>query len=138
MDVAWPRIADAFMGPVLGSNLAEFATIEGRHSLSQYSGWYQYFDKDVRALLGDTVAGPLSNKYCGAGVKATCQTAVWNAIQAAYADGSTKYGSADPAAWHGDANADRIKFVPSLLKTTIRWTNRPSGIQQVISFKGHR
>jgi acyl-homoserine lactone acylase PvdQ len=138
MDVAWPRIADAFMSPVLGANLAEFATLESRHSLSQYTGWYQYFDKDVRALLGDTVTGPLRNKYCGAGVKATCQAAVWNAIQAAYADGSAKYGSADPAAWHGDAAAERIKFVPGLLKTDIRWTNRPSGIQQVISFKGHR
>ena len=37
-----------------------------------------------------------------------------------------------------DANAERIKFAPGLLPTTIRYTNRPSGIQQVISFKGHR
>jgi hypothetical protein len=37
-----------------------------------------------------------------------------------------------------DANAERIKFAPGLLQTTIRYTNRPSGIQQVISFNGHR
>jgi len=29
-------------------------------------------------------------------------------------------------------------FRPGLLGTTIRYTNRPSGIQQVISFNGHR
>ena len=32
----------------------------------------------------------------------------------------------------------RISFTPGLLKTTMRWTNRPSGIQQVISLRGHR
>jgi hypothetical protein len=30
-----------------------------------------------------------------------------------------------------------IKFVP-LGTPTIPWTNRPSGIQQVLSFTGHR
>ena len=44
----------------------------------------------------------------------------------------------DPAAWRADANAERISFVPGLLQTTMRYTNRPTGIQQVISFKGHR
>ena len=38
----------------------------------------------------------------------------------------------------GDANAERIGFRPGLLSTKIRFTNRPSGIQQVISFSGHR
>lgn len=138
MDVAWPKIADAFMAPVLGADLDEFATLQGRHGLSQYGGWWQYFDKDIRRLLGDPVEGPLNNRYCGAGDKAACQSAVWDAIAKAYSDGTTKYGSADPAAWRGDAAAERIEFVPGLLPTTIRWTNRPSGIQQVISFNGHR
>ncbi|MCW2989682.1 MAG: peptidase penicillin amidase, partial [Solirubrobacterales bacterium] len=138
MDAAWPRIADAFMSPVLGPNLGELATIVSRHSLSQYDGWYQYFDKDIRRLLGDTVTGQFNNQYCGAGVKATCQSAVWAAIDAAGVAMEASTGNADPAAWHADANADRIKFVPGLLPTTMRWTNRPTGIQQVISFKGHR
>jgi hypothetical protein len=33
---------------------------------------------------------------------------------------------------------ERIPFVPGLLPTTLRYTNRPSGIQQVISFDRHR
>ena len=138
MDVAWPRIADAFMAPVLGPNLEELAALVSRHSLSQYGGWWQYFDKDVRRLLGDTVEGPLANRYCGGGDKAACQAAVWDAIAKAHADGAARYGSADASTWRGDAAAERIEFVPGLLETTIHWTNRPSGIQQVISFKGHR
>ena len=44
---------------------------------------------------------------------------------------------ADPAGWRASATAERIKFAPGLLPTTIRYTNRPSGIQQVITFNGH-
>jgi len=44
----------------------------------------------------------------------------------------------DPDALRADANAERIGFRPGLLPTTIRYTNRPSGIQQVISFDRHR
>ena len=137
MDAAWPKIADAFMAPVLGANLAEFATLESRHSLSQYTGWYQYFDKDIRTLLGDNVAGKLNKRYCGAGVRATCQSDVWGAIQAAFIEMAELQGP-DPSAWRGNAEAERIGFTPGLLTKTIRWTNRPTGIQQVISFKGHR
>ena len=32
----------------------------------------------------------------------------------------------DPSAWRADANAERIKFMPGLLPTTIRYTNRPT------------
>jgi hypothetical protein len=45
---------------------------------------------------------------------------------------------ADAAAWRSDALRERIPFVPGLLPYTMRYTNRPSGIQQVISFGGHR
>ena len=51
---------------------------------------------------------------------------------------ATAQANASPDAWKSDATAERIKFAPGLLTTTIRYTNRPSGIQQVISFKGHR
>lgn len=136
-EVAWNRIADAFMVPVLGPNLEELATLESRHSGSQYGGWWQYFDKDIRAVLGSVVEGRLNNAYCGGGDKAKCQADVWAAIQAGYDEGAATRGG-DPSTWRDDAGVERIEFVPGLLPTTIRWTNRPSGIQQVISFKGHR
>jgi hypothetical protein len=45
-------------------------------------------------------------------------------------------GGADPDAWRSDANAERIDFAPGLLPRTIRYTNRPSGIQQLVTFAG--
>jgi hypothetical protein len=58
-----------------------------------------------------------------------CAGAVWAALESI---------PGDPDALRGDANAERIKFRPGILPTTIRYTNRPSGIQQVISFESHR
>jgi hypothetical protein len=47
-------------------------------------------------------------------------------------------GTGDPAAWRRDASSERIHFDPGVLGTTMRFTNRPSGIQQVLWFRGHR
>lgn len=47
-------------------------------------------------------------------------------------------GTANPARWPASATAERITFVPGLLRYTMRYTNRPSGIQQVITFNRHR
>jgi hypothetical protein len=44
----------------------------------------------------------------------------------------------NPDAWRADATLERTKFAPGLLRYTMRYTNRPSGIQQVIEFTGHR
>ncbi|MGI8727535.1 MAG: hypothetical protein ACR2K6_07640, partial [Solirubrobacterales bacterium] len=44
----------------------------------------------------------------------------------------------DPTKWRSSATEERISFAPGLLQKTIRYTNRPSGIQQVISFDGQR
>ena len=63
---------------------------------------------------------------------------LWSAVEAAGAQIAAAQGTPDPAAWTSDATAERIRFAPGLLPTTIRYTNRPSGIQQVMSFGGHR
>jgi acyl-homoserine lactone acylase PvdQ len=141
MDAAWPKIADAFMAPKLGPQLDELASLFSRFDQppgGQYSGWYQYFDRDIRRLLGMPLQQPLENTYCGNGNLSTCQQAVWQAIAQAGAELTSSQGTSNPAAWRADANAERIHFVPGLLSTTMRYTNRPSGIQQVISFSGHR
>lgn len=141
MDAAWPKIADAFMEPKLGPQLDELASLFSRFDMppsGQYSGWYQYFDRDIRDLLGMKTKAPFANSYCGNGKKAACQQAVWEAIAAAGVELETSQATADPASWRSDAEAERIGFDPGLLTTTMRYTNRPSGIQQVISFKGHR
>jgi acyl-homoserine lactone acylase PvdQ len=140
MDTAWPRIADAFMKPQLGTQLGELNSLFSRFSQppgGQYDGWYQYFDRDIGRMLGERVPDPLQNRYCGGGVKSVCRQAVWNAIKAAGVELTADQGS-NPYAWRADATAERIHFAPGLLSTTMRYTNRPSGIQQVISFNGHR
>jgi acyl-homoserine lactone acylase PvdQ len=139
MDRAWPRIANAAMSPVLGPQLEELRTLFSRWNAppgGQFEGWYMYLDKDIRALLGKPVKGPFRNSYCGAGNKAACQQSVWAAIEAAGQELAAEQGTTDPAAWRADANAERISIVPGLLPNTIRYTNRPTGIQQVISFSG--
>ena len=141
MDGSWNLIADAFMAPKLGPQLDELNSLFSRFNLppgGQYDGWYQYFDRDIRDLLGMKTKAPFENSYCGNGKLKACQTAIWNAIATAGSQLEAKYGTPDPSLWHSDANRERIEFAPGLLSTTMRYTNRPSGIQQVISFDGHR
>ena len=140
MDAAWPRIADAVMGPVLGAQLDELASLEPRFEQppgGQEAGWHSYVVKDLRDIFGPKPAAPSRVRYCGAGNAANCRDALWAAIDAAGNELAAAQG-ADPSAWRADATKERISFVPGLLKTTLRYANRPSGIQQVISFRGHR
>ena len=141
MDAAWPRIADAVMGPVIGPQLNELASLMGRFDAppgGQAGGWHSYVVKDLRDQVGPRPAAPFRVRYCGAGNADACRTALWAAIDAAGAELSAQQDRTDPSAWRADATKERITFVPGLLKTTLRYTNRPTGIQQVISFKGHR
>ena len=104
MDAAWPKIADAFMKPQLGPQLNELDSLFSRFDSppgGQYSGWYQYFDRDISTLLGKKKCLPdqFANSYCGKGDLNRCQTAVWNAIAAAGTQLTTDQGTSDPDAW---------------------------------------
>ena len=140
IDAAWPRITDAVLSPVLGP-LVDDPTGMGSKAggpTTQFiggRGWYVH--KDLRTLLGRRVKGRYANRYCGRGRLAPCKTALWAALEAAGAELAAAQG-ADPDAWRADATAERIHFDPGVLGTTMRFTNRPSGIQQVLWFKGHR
>ena len=104
----------------------------------QYVGWYQYFDRDINSLLGKHVPQPVPERYCGHGNMETCQSAIWNAIAAAGDELDRRAGHRRPGrlARRRDRGADPLRR--RLPLTTMRYTNRPSGIQQVISFDGHR
>jgi len=149
MDQAWNRIGDAVMGPVLGPNLAEFASIQGRNQNansqgSAYaSGWYGYVDKDLRSLLhrnglGDKPADDYQTKFCGQGDLSTCRDAIWNALKTAGDELAAAQGTNDPSLWRKNSVPERIQFqAPVVIPITMRWTNRPT-FQQVISFDDHR
>ena len=94
-----------------------------------------YFDRDIRSLLTKKrLPDRFSLSYCGGGRLAVCRNAIWAAIQAAADKLTAQQGTSDPAAWRASATAEEIHFSPLPL-LTMRYTNRPSGIQQVISFK---
>jgi acyl-homoserine lactone acylase PvdQ len=141
MDTAYTNIVNNAMAARLGQSLLpELNTLAGRWDAppgGQYDGWYQYFDRDVRALLAkkrSKVPDKLSLTYCGKGRLGLCRSEVWTAIQAAGNQLTAEQGTADPAAWRASATDEEIHFSPLPL-ITMRYTNRPSGIQQVISFK---
>jgi acyl-homoserine lactone acylase PvdQ len=141
MNAAWPKIAAAFMRPQLGPLEGEFSGLVSVFDSppgGQFSGWYQYFDRDVSKLLHLAQPQPFANDYCGAGKLRRCQRSVWAAIAAAGRTLARRQHSANPSAWRASATAERIKFIPGLLPYTMAYTNRPSGIQQVISFNRHR
>lgn len=142
MDVLYPRLADAVLDPVLGPQLGAQLSARVGDTNDTGSGFtggrIAYVDKDLRELTGTRFASPFSTHFCGLGVLAACQRSIWQAFADTAAALSTAQGTTDPTRWTANANAERIRFAPGLLQTTIRYTNRPSGIQQVLTFTGHR
>ena len=140
MDTAWPLLARAWARPVLGSaledQLASFVNIYDQPPSGQYTGWHVWMQKDLRTILGERVRGRFAIRYCGAGRIARCRRMLWGAIDAAGNELAAKQGS-NPAGWRSSATAEEIQFVPGLLTYRMRYTNRPTGIQQVLSFFGH-
>jgi acyl-homoserine lactone acylase PvdQ len=139
IDAAYPKIADAVMRPVIGPQLDQLNRLilkDSTPACGFFCGWSSYIDKDLRALLGQPVKGPFANRYCGGGDLTACRDALWGAIDAAGNELQAAQGP-DPAQWRSSAIDERITFAPGILPTTIRYTNRPSGIQQVIDFTGH-
>ena len=137
---AWTKLANAFMRPVLGGQLNQLDGLFGRFDAppgGQYNGWYQYFDRDITKLLKVKQPQPFTNNYCGRGNLKRCQSSLWDALAAAGKQLTKKYGTSNPSAWHASAKAIEITFAPLPL-IPMQYTNRPSGIQQVISFNRHR
>jgi acyl-homoserine lactone acylase PvdQ len=148
MDSAWALLAQAWASSVLDPSLRAQLSVnepmfdqpfsgplqpQGRE---QYKGWHIYMDKDLRTLLGASVRGKYAVRYCGAGSLKRCRAQLWAAIDRAGNSLAAKQG-ANPASWRASATAERIVFVPGILHFTMRYTNRPTGIQQVLSFSGH-
>ncbi|MEO6391866.1 MAG: penicillin acylase family protein, partial [Pyrinomonadaceae bacterium] len=71
MDRAWTKIADAVMGPVLGPQLDDLASLMSRDNRpssqgSAYGGgWYGYVEKDLRTIAGLPVTGRFNTRFCG-------------------------------------------------------------------------
>jgi len=132
MDAAWRGITTAGMcSRLTARGCKTLETRIPRHEpTGQYSGWHQYMDKDFRRLLGKSVKGKYSLKYCEGGTVKSCSAAMWKAIDSAAKDLANKQGQ-DVSKWR--VKAATIKFSPIPL-TTMQWSNKPTGIQQVMTF----
>lgn len=131
MDGAWNGIAKAGLCARLGAaGCKGLETRQPVFSTSQYAGWHQYMDKDLRTLLRKPVKGKYALRYCGKGVVKTCAKDLWAALDAAGKQ-LTKEQGADPAAWR--APEAYIQFSPIPL-FKMQWSNKPTGIQQVMTF----
>jgi acyl-homoserine lactone acylase PvdQ len=112
-DAFYPRL---FRALIREPGLARFIGTDSGPGSDFTAGGFWYVDE---ALRGGWGCRP----------RAACACRVWAAL-----DGVR----GDPDALRADANRERIAFRPGLLPTTIRYTNRPSGIQQVVTFSGRR
>jgi acyl-homoserine lactone acylase PvdQ len=136
LDVAWKDITDAALCDRLGSALCE--QLEGRNPRfdappgGQYAGWHQYMWKDLRAMLGEKVAGAYHLRYCGDGKVSRCARELWAALDAAGAKLAKEQGP-DPTAWRAPEAKEQITFAPIPL-ITMQYTNKPTGIHQVMQF----
>ena len=147
MDAAYPLIVNNEMAARLGQTLiTQLNTLLPSWDPppgGQEVGWFQYFDRDIRGLLHRKSKGKGKKKrlpdqfnltYCGKGHLNLCRSEVWNAIQTAGQQLTSQQGTSDPAAWRASAIADQFNYNPIPLVAS-PYSNRPTGIQQVISFK---
>src|SRR5258708_17163158 len=87
LDQAWTPTGEAVLGPVLGSQIGEFKSLQGpdngenSQGSSYGSGWYGYVYKGLRQVLGDTVCLPLSPVYIGGCSLATPRQTLWGLPQ---------------------------------------------------------
>lgn len=134
IDRTWRRMANAAMCGRLGSKLCEqLSDLQSRYDTppgGQYGGWHQYMWKDFRTALGRKVRGKYSTSYCGRGSAERCADKLWAALSATGAQLAEEQGS-DPTKWR--ANTTYIEFSPLPL-FKMQYTNRPSGIHQVMTF----
>ena len=134
MASVWQPLATAALCGRLGEDVCE--ALRTRQSPFQsppsgmYGGWHQYISKDLRTLLGQSVKGKFKVRYCGRGNVERCAEDLWAAIEAGATATAATQGQ-DPATWR--TPTVKISFSPLPL-VDMQYTNRPSGIHQVMQF----
>jgi acyl-homoserine lactone acylase PvdQ len=147
MDAWWPLLITAEFGPVLGSALlgeieADFPINDepghgtsGSHLGSSFDvGFYGIVQKDLRAVLGKRVAGPLNRVYCGSGSLARCRAALETSLSQAIGESAQQVYPADGVCKAGNQMcSDSIQFraIGAITQPLIEWINRPTFQQAV-------
>jgi acyl-homoserine lactone acylase PvdQ len=147
MDAWWPLLIKAEFGPVLGPALlgeieGDFPINDepghgtsGSHLGSAFDvGFYGIAQKDLRAVLGKRVAGPLNRVYCGKGSLARCRAALESSLSQAIGESTQQVYPADGVCKAGDQMcSDSIQFraIGAITQPLIEWVNRPTFQQAV-------
>jgi hypothetical protein len=161
LDAWWPLLVKAEFQPGLGDVTynALVNTLEINESPSGFQngqpdfhvgqphkgssfqyGWWGYVRKDIKSVLGDSVAGPLPAKYCGGGTVASCRTVLLSTLGQAAAAPVNQVYPADASCTAGDQwCADSIIQNPlgGITHDKITWQNRPT-FQQVVEYPAKR
>ncbi|MGW2952596.1 penicillin acylase family protein [Streptomyces eurythermus] len=155
LDAWWPLLVKAEFEPGLGTGLYTAITRSlpvdeapsaghgptGSHAGSAFQyGWWSYVDKDIRAVLGEPVQGPLARRYCGDGSLTACRDQLIGTLkQAAGLTAAQVYPGDDQCAagdqWCADSVVQRA--LGGIKHGRIGWQNRPT-YQQVVEFTSHR
>ncbi|WNM34152.1 penicillin acylase family protein [Streptomyces sp. Li-HN-5-11] len=155
LDAWWPLLVKAEFEPGLGSDLYTAFTNNlpvdespsaahgptGSHAGSSFQyGWWSYVDKDIRAVLGESVQGPLAQKYCGGGSLSDCRDVLISTLkQAAGMTAAQVYPGDDQCSAGDQWCADSIvqRTLGGIKHGKISWQNRPT-FQQVVEYTSHR
>lgn len=155
LDAWWPLLVKAEFEPGLGSDLYTAFTANlpvdeapsaghgptGSHAGSSFQyGWWSYVDKDIRAVLGEQVQGPLAQKYCGGGSLGACRDVLLGTLKEAAGKTAAQVYPGDDQCAAGDQwCADSIvqRTLGGIKHYRISWQNRPT-YQQVVEFTSHR
>ncbi|MFJ4808809.1 penicillin acylase family protein [Streptomyces longwoodensis] len=155
LDAWWPLLVKAEFQPGLGSDLYTAFTHNlpvdeapsaghgptGSHAGSSFQyGWWSYVDKDVRAVLGKPVQGPLARTYCGGGSLSACRDVLISSLKEAAGKTAAQVYPGDDQCAAGDQwCADSIvqRTLGGIKHYRISWQNRPT-YQQVVEFTSHR
>ncbi|WDZ84227.1 penicillin acylase family protein [Micromonospora cathayae] len=130
-----------------GHQSGDTSSLPGSASEGQYHkgsafqyGWWGWVDKDLRAVLGDPVAGGLGRTYCGSGSLSGCRQILLDTLRTASTTPATTTYPGDSTCAAGDQwCADAIIQSPlgGVKHAPIAWQNRPT-YHQVASFPAKR
>ncbi|MGW3149860.1 MULTISPECIES: penicillin acylase family protein [Streptomyces] len=155
LDAWWPLLVKAEFEPGLGSDLytafSNNLPIDeapsaghgptGSHAGSSFQyGWWSYVDKDIRAVLGESVQGGLAQKYCGGGSLTSCRDTLIGTLKTAAGMTAAQVYPGDDQCSAGDQwCADSIvqRTLGGIKHGRISWQNRPT-FQQVVEYTSHR
>ncbi|MGX1268985.1 penicillin acylase family protein [Streptomyces phaeoluteigriseus] len=155
LDAWWPLLVKAEFEPGLGTALYTAMTNNlpvdespsaahgptGAHAGSAFQyGWWSYVDKDIRAVLGEPVRGPLGRTYCGGGSLGACRDILLTTLKVAAGRTAAQVYPGDTLCaagnqWCADSIVQRT--LGGIKHGNISWQNRPT-YQQVVEFTSHR